>query len=139
MLWGTALDNLVSWRMVTPQAQWLEVTRLDHNRGKIHDAEVATFELKYFEANGKTHVRSEQLVIPGSTFRKEGLGKDVTDKFLAGLPGIQKEGCDGLITSARCWCTACPSTCVPCAWSSSATPRTACRPSWTSRTSCSAR
>ncbi|MFW5332833.1 DUF3683 domain-containing protein [Hydrogenophaga sp. ZJX-1] len=101
VLWGTALDNLVSWRMVTPQAQWLEVTRLDHNRGKIHDAEVATFELKYFEANGKTHVRTEQLVIPGSTFRKEGLGKDVTDKFLAGLPGIQKEGCDGLITSAR--------------------------------------
>jgi FAD/FMN-containing dehydrogenase len=34
-------------------------------------------------------------------FRKEGLGKDVTDKFLSGLPGIQKEGCDGLITSAR--------------------------------------
>ena len=34
-------------------------------------------------------------------FRKEGLGKDVTDKFLAGLPGVQKEGCDGLITSAR--------------------------------------
>jgi FAD/FMN-containing dehydrogenase/Fe-S oxidoreductase len=101
VLWGTALDNLVSWRMVTPQAQWLEVTRLDHNRGKIHDAEVATFELKYFEANGKTHVRTEQLVIPGKTFRKEGLGKDVTDKFLAGLPGIQKEGCDGLITSAR--------------------------------------
>jgi FAD/FMN-containing dehydrogenase len=25
----------------------------------------------------------------------------VTDKFLAGLPGVQKEGCDGLITSAR--------------------------------------
>ena len=44
---------------------------------------------------------TEQLDIPGSAFRKEGLGKDVTDKFLAGLPGIQKEGCDGLITSAR--------------------------------------
>jgi FAD/FMN-containing dehydrogenase len=29
------------------------------------------------------------------------LGKDVTDKFLSGLPGVQKEGCDGLITSAR--------------------------------------
>ncbi len=101
VLWGTALDNLVSWRMVTPQAQWLEVTRLDHNLGKIHDAEVATFELKYFEADGKTPVRTEQLAIPGKTFRKEGLGKDVTDKFLSGLPGIQKEGCDGLITSAR--------------------------------------
>ena len=101
VLWGTALDNLVSWRMVTPQAQWLEVTRLDHNLGKIHDAEVATFELKTFEADGKTVVRTEQLVIPGKKFRKEGLGKDVTDKFLSGLPGIQKEGCDGLITSAR--------------------------------------
>jgi FAD/FMN-containing dehydrogenase/Fe-S oxidoreductase len=101
VLWGTALDNLVSWRMVTPQAQWLEVTRLDHNLGKIHDAPVARFELRYFEADGKTPVRTEQLEIPGSTFRKEGLGKDVTDKFLAGLPGIQKEGCDGLITSAR--------------------------------------
>lgn len=101
VLWGTALDNLASWRMVTPDAQWLEVTRLDHNLGKIHDVEVATFELKYFEADGKTPVRTERLAIPGKTFRKEGLGKDVTDKFLAGLPGIQKEGCDGLITSAR--------------------------------------
>ena len=101
VLWGTALDNLISWRMVTPQAQWLEVTRLDHNLGKIHDAEVATFELKTFEADGKTPVRTERLVIPGKSFRKEGLGKDVTDKFLSGLPGIQKEGCDGLITSAR--------------------------------------
>ncbi|WP_066153019.1 DUF3683 domain-containing protein [Hydrogenophaga pseudoflava] len=101
VLWGTALDNLVSWRMVTPQAEWLEVTRLDHNLGKIHDAEVATFELKYFAADGKTPLRTEQLAIPGRTFRKEGLGKDVTDKFLSGLPGIQKEGCDGLITSGR--------------------------------------
>ncbi|HET6828736.1 MAG TPA: DUF3683 domain-containing protein, partial [Ramlibacter sp.] len=101
VLWGTALDNLVSWRMVTPQAQWLEVTRLDHNLGKIHDAPVASFELRYFEADGKTPVRTERLEVPGQSFRKVGLGKDVTDKFLSGLPGIQKEGCDGLITSAR--------------------------------------
>ncbi|PKO65431.1 MAG: FAD-linked oxidase [Betaproteobacteria bacterium HGW-Betaproteobacteria-16] len=101
VLWGTALDNLVSWRMVTPQAEWLEVTRLDHNLGKIHDADVATFELQYFQADCKTLLRTERLAIPGKTFRKEGLGKDVTDKFLSGLPGIQKEGCDGLITSAR--------------------------------------
>ncbi len=101
VLWGTALDNLASWRMVTPEAQWLEVTRLNHNLGKIHDVEMASFELQYFEADGKTFVRTERLDIPGSTFRKEGLGKDVTDKFLAGLPGIQKEGCDGLITSCR--------------------------------------
>ena len=101
VLWGTALDNLASWRMVTPQAEWLEVTRINHNMGKIHDAEVASFELQYFKADGKTRLRSERLDIPGKSFRKEGLGKDVTDKFLSGLPGIQKEGCDGLITSAR--------------------------------------
>ncbi len=101
VLWGTALDNLASWRMVTPDAQWLEVTRLNHNLGKIHDAELASFELRYFEADGKTPLRTERLDIPGKSFRKEGLGKDVTDKFLSGLPGIQKEGCDGLITSAR--------------------------------------
>lgn len=101
VLWGTALDNLVSWRMVTPQAEWLEVTRLDHNLGKIHDAPVASFELVYFAADGRTELRRETLAVPGQTFRKEGLGKDVTDKFLSGLPGIQKEGCDGLITSAR--------------------------------------
>ena len=41
VLWGTALDNLLSWRMVTPDATWLEVTRLDHNLGKIHDAALA--------------------------------------------------------------------------------------------------
>ena len=101
VLWGTALDNLASWRMVTPQAEWLEVRRIGHNMGKIHDAEVASFELQYFRADGKTLIRTERLDIPGKTFRKEGLGKDVTDKFLSGLPGIQKEGCDGLITSAR--------------------------------------
>jgi FAD/FMN-containing dehydrogenase/Fe-S oxidoreductase len=101
VLWGTALDNLASWRMVTPEAKWLEVTRLNHNMGKIHDVDVASFELRYFDASGKKLERTERLDIPGRTFRKEGLGKDVTDKFLAGLPGIQKEGCDGLITSAR--------------------------------------
>ena len=46
-------------------------------------------------------LRTETLRIPGRQFRKVGLGKDVTDKFLGGLPGVQKEGCDGLITSAR--------------------------------------
>jgi FAD/FMN-containing dehydrogenase len=101
VLWGTALDNLASWKMVTPQAKWLEVVRLNHNLGKIHDAPLASFELRWFDATGKHLEKTERLDIPGAVFRKEGLGKDVTDKFLAGLPGIQKEGCDGLITSAR--------------------------------------
>jgi len=105
VLWGTALDNLASWRMVTPDADWLEVTRLDHNLGKIHDAPIASFELAYYAVDAKGAFgalkRKETLAIPGERFRKAGLGKDVTDKFLAGLPGVQKEGCDGIITSAR--------------------------------------
>ena len=104
VLWGTALDNLAWWRMVDPDGNWLEVTRLAHNMGKIHDVDVARFELKWFDGRGKPGERllkTETLEIAGRVFRKEGLGKDVTDKFLAGLPGVQKEGCDGLITSAR--------------------------------------
>ncbi|MBR7747703.1 DUF3683 domain-containing protein [Undibacterium baiyunense] len=101
VLWGTALDNLASWRMVDPNGDWLEVTRLEHNFGKIHDVEVAKFQLEWTHPGEKTPFKTELLNIPGRTFRKEGLGKDVTDKFLAGLPGVQKEGCDGLITSAR--------------------------------------
>ncbi|MFO1204338.1 MAG: FAD/FMN-binding oxidoreductase [Burkholderiales bacterium] len=102
VLWGTALDNLASWRMVTPDAEWIEVTRLDHNLGKIHDAPTARFRIQRFARDGKSpHGAAEILHIPGTRFRKTGLGKDVTDKFLAGLPGIQKEGCDGIITSAR--------------------------------------
>jgi FAD/FMN-containing dehydrogenase/Fe-S oxidoreductase len=106
VLWGTALDNLASWRMVDPNGDWLDVTRLDHNLGKIHDAPLARFQLAWRhpstrdEAGRQPPFRTEILEIAGRTFRKEGLGKDVTDKFLSGLPGVQKEGCDGLITSA---------------------------------------
>src|SRR6267154_1519609 len=105
VLWGTAVDNLAWWRMVDPDGNWLEVTRLNHNLGKIHDVLVASFELVW--KDGRTHpdqakiLRSERLNIEGAAFRKTGLGKDVTDKFLGGLPGVQKEGCDGLITAAR--------------------------------------
>jgi FAD/FMN-containing dehydrogenase/Fe-S oxidoreductase len=100
VLWGTALDNLASWRMVTPEAQWLEVERLEHNLGKIHDVPLVRFRIRRFAADGRTVQTEETLEVEGSRFRKAGLGKDVTDKFLAGLPGVQKEGCDGIITSA---------------------------------------
>ncbi|APV49245.1 FAD-linked oxidase [Betaproteobacteria bacterium GR16-43] len=100
VLWGTALDNLASWTMVTPDAQWMVVERVGHNLGKIHDAEHARFRITRFKPDGETAVGQEILEVPGSSFRKVGLGKDVTDKFLAGLPGVQKEGTDGIITSA---------------------------------------
>lgn len=101
VLWGTALDNLASWKMVDPNGDWLEVTRLEHNRGKIHEVELVKFQLEWTHPKEKQPFKTELLEIPGRALRKEGLGKDVTDKFLSGLPGVQKEGCDGLITSAR--------------------------------------
>jgi len=104
VLWGTALDNLAWWRMIDPQGNWLEISRVGHNLGKIHDADEAVFELQWSAgdaAPGQKVLRTETLAIAGDSFRKAGLGKDVTDKFLSGLPGIQKEGCDGLITAAR--------------------------------------
>jgi len=100
--WGTTLDNLVSWKMVTPQAEWLVVDRVNHNMGKLHDQQYAEFTVQLFEKDGTTEKGDRQILqIPSEQMRKPGLGKDVTNKFLAGLPGAQKEGCDGLITSAR--------------------------------------
>jgi len=102
VLWGTTVDNLASWRMVTPDADWLEVERVGHNLGKIHEQERVRFRITRFAPDGRTlQGEPRMLEIPGRAFRKVGLGKDVTDKFLAGLPGVQKEGCDGVITSAR--------------------------------------
>jgi FAD/FMN-containing dehydrogenase/Fe-S oxidoreductase len=102
VLWGTALDNLAWWRMVDPNGLVMEVTRIDHNFGKIHEQATARFTIQRFDKDGTTPLgAAEQLEIPGRSFRKSGLGKDVTDKFLSGLPGIQKEGTDGLIVAAR--------------------------------------
>ncbi len=121
VLWGTAIDNLAWWRMVDPEGNWLEVTRVGHNMGKIHDAPWAEFELAWYAPNqfvpgaaggasasgnpagtmrGEP-IRRQTVKLEGWRFRRLGLGKDVTDKVLGGLPGIQKEGCDGLITSSR--------------------------------------
>jgi FAD/FMN-containing dehydrogenase/Fe-S oxidoreductase len=105
VLWGTAVDNLAWWRMVDPEGNWLEVARIGHNLGKIHDVAEVAFDLTWKDGREPAArarvLKTERLTIDGAKFRKSGLGKDVTDKFLGGVPGVQKEGCDGLITSAR--------------------------------------
>jgi FAD/FMN-containing dehydrogenase len=102
VLWGTALDNLAWWKLVDASGHLMEVTRIGHNFGKIHEQELVSFEIRRFRGDGRTvYGQPEVLEIPGRRFRKAGLGKDVTDKFLAGLPGVQKEGTDGLIVAAR--------------------------------------
>jgi FAD/FMN-containing dehydrogenase/Fe-S oxidoreductase len=62
---------------------------------------MARFKISRYDIGFKNLLAEPEILeIPGPSFRKVGLGKDVTDKFLSGLPGVQKEGCDGLITSA---------------------------------------
>ena len=93
VLWGTALDNLAWWRMVDPDGNWLDVTRLEHNMGKIHEAGRVRFELKWSDGTapaGARLLRTEILDVDGAGLRKVGLGKDVTDKFLSGSAGCPK-------------------------------------------------
>jgi len=101
VIWGTCLDNLLSWKMVTPSGDWLTVERLDHNLGKIHDEEEVRFRLRWTSSEDGRLLREELLTLPGSAFRAPGLGKDVTRKALGGLPGVQKEGTDGFVVEAR--------------------------------------
>ncbi|NBQ34875.1 MAG: FAD-binding oxidoreductase, partial [Gammaproteobacteria bacterium] len=98
--WGTTIDNLLSWKMVMPDGSWRLVRRLDHNQDKIQLLEEVNFEIDHLDTDGKSVLKTEKLSIKTPNLRKTGLGKDVTNKFLGGLPGIQKEGCDGFITSA---------------------------------------
>jgi FAD/FMN-containing dehydrogenase/Fe-S oxidoreductase len=93
--YGTTLDNILSYTMVRPTGEVIEIRRRDHPRHKILPDETVVFEI--LDADGRL---IETLNMRGEDFRSPGLGKDVTNKFLGGLPGVQKEGLDGIITSA---------------------------------------
>lgn len=93
--YGTTLDNLLSWRMVTPTGEIISIERKNHPRHKILPDEVAVFEVKDISGGVRSVVE-----LHGSEIRLPGLGKDVTNKALGGLPGMQKEGVDGIITEA---------------------------------------
>src|SRR6185503_13961402 len=74
VLWGTAVDNLAWWRMVDCDGNWLEVSRLAHNRGKIHDVAAVEFELVWKDGRQPPEsapaLRTQTLRIPGRKFRK---------------------------------------------------------------------
>ena len=107
VLWGTALDNLAWWRMVDCRRQLAGGhAALDHNlrqdprrRAGASSSSLEGRPTAARRGAGAAHAR--RCASRARSFRKAGLGKDVTDKFLGGLPGVQKEGCDGIITSAR--------------------------------------
>ncbi len=93
--YGTTLDNLLWWRMVTPTGEIVTVEREDHPGHKILPEETAVFVVKDVSGGVRNVVQ-----LKGDEIRLPGLGKDVTNKALGGLPGMQKEGTDGIITEA---------------------------------------
>lgn len=93
--YGTTLDNLLWWKMVTPTGEIIRVERENHPRHKILPEEKAVFAVKDLSGGVRSVVQLE-----GNEIRLPGLGKDVTNKALGGLPGMQKEGVDGIITEA---------------------------------------
>jgi FAD/FMN-containing dehydrogenase/Fe-S oxidoreductase len=100
--WGTCIDNLLSWRMALPGGRRITVRRVDHPLRKILPGDAVEFTVHEdgAEAGGDgAPLRTVRLA--GDEIRRPGLWKDITNKALGGLPGMQKEGTDGIVTSAE--------------------------------------
>jgi FAD/FMN-containing dehydrogenase/Fe-S oxidoreductase len=95
VLFGTAIDNVLSYKITMPDAVSYTVKRKDHPLRKTLPEDIVVFDI--YHQDGQL---SHTVTINGNQMRKKGLGKDVTNKTLNGLFGLQKEGCDGIITSA---------------------------------------
>ncbi|MCX7678646.1 MAG: FAD-binding oxidoreductase, partial [Spirochaetes bacterium] len=96
VMWGTAIDNLLSFRIVNAKGRILEVSRRNHPYRKILPTDEVIFDVH--DAKSGKLIKSVHL--RGDEIRKKGLGKDITNKALGGVPGLQKEGGDGIIIDA---------------------------------------
>ena len=93
--YGTCIDNLLAWRVAMPGGSFT-VRRLDHPLRKILPGDTVRWRVE--DAAGR-EVRT--IALAAEEIRKPGLWKDITNKALGGVPGLQKEGTDGVITSAE--------------------------------------
>jgi FAD/FMN-containing dehydrogenase/Fe-S oxidoreductase len=96
VLWGTCIDNLLAYAMAMPGGGRVTVRRVDHQLRKILPDDPVTWEVR--DAEGRL---LDTIALSGREIRRRGLWKDITNKALKGLPGVQKEGTDGVITSAE--------------------------------------
>ena len=96
VLWGTAIDNVLSFRLALPTGATCRVERVAHPLRKIqpHD------EVRFAVASSDGALDAT-ITLRGDEIRKPNLWKDITNKALGGVPGLQKEGTDGIITSAE--------------------------------------
>lgn len=96
VLWGTAIDNILSYSIAMPGQNLITVRRINHPMRKILPDDQLKFEV--VDSNDKV---LKTVELAGTDIRKKGLWKDITNKALGGLPGFQKEGTDGVITSGE--------------------------------------
>lgn len=99
VMWGTAIDNIYSFRIVDAHGHLLDVKRRGHPYRKIQENDNIVFDVCRVDQGRETPVKT--ITLSGTEIRKRGLGKDITNKALKGVPGIQKEGGDGIIVSAK--------------------------------------
>ncbi len=102
VMWGTAIDNIASFLIITQDSRYLRVVRRDHPYRKIEPEDVVIFDIFSVDDKNRSPEKPERSIeLSGLEIRKKGLGKDITNKALNGLPGLQKEGGDGVIVSAE--------------------------------------
>ncbi len=99
VMWGTAIDNIYSFLIVDANGDILKIKRKNHPYHKINQDDMVEFDIYKHDSKKDFYIKTIKL--DGTEIRKKGLGKDITNKVLNGLPGIQKEGGDGIILSAE--------------------------------------
>jgi FAD/FMN-containing dehydrogenase/Fe-S oxidoreductase len=96
VLWGTAIDNVLSFRLALSSGRTCKVERVGHPLRKIQPDDKVRFAVTSNDGS-----LDRTIVLRGDEIRKPNLWKDITNKALGGVPGLQKEGTDGIITSAE--------------------------------------
>ena len=96
VLWGTCIDNLVSWRIAMPSGRPWTVRRVGPPPPQDPPGRPG-----HVRRGRRGRCAREADRARRRDIRKKGLWKDITNKALGGVPGLQKEGTDGVITSAE--------------------------------------
>ena len=99
VMWGTAIDNIYSFKIFNAASECLEVKRRNHPYRKIEPTDEVIFDVYRINKTGPEFLKT--VTLKGTDIRKKGVGKDVTNKALGGVPGLHKEGGDGIIVSAK--------------------------------------
>jgi FAD/FMN-containing dehydrogenase len=97
VLYGTCIDNLVSWRMAMPSGRTWEVRRVDHQLRKILFDDTVTFDVVDLEVGAAV----KRIALRGSEIRKRGLWKDITNKALGGVPSTSRRRPSASSSSGR--------------------------------------